>query len=157
MQRLFLLPLCCAFLMGCGAIPGVQRSSRLVATDSKDGIVYTLRIPTDSLSVRDTLRGEFEVWNRSGETRTFRFGCMEQLGCDLLDSNGHEALKYPDLFKPAWSDFTLGDSEKKVLRFRLVFKRLYREYLSPGVYTLRAYLLTEEEERVPMELRLTLR
>lgn len=110
------------------------------ANGGYDTFLYTLTLPTNVFPLLDTLRGTFEVLNRSVNPRRFRFAYVEQFGFVLLDNAQVPAMGYPYTVSAALSEFTLQPGERKVFVLCSPFRNFSGNLIGRGDYTLEAYL-----------------
>ena len=118
----------------------------------QNNVTYTLVIPTNIFSLQDTIRGTFEVYNESIETREFSFNYQQQYGF-RLKSDGTTALYYPVIGNPAPSKFSLTPGDRKIFDIQSTFRNSDGQLISVGEYLLEVFLLDGQSPYVGLQIK----
>jgi hypothetical protein len=142
---------------GCGSARDfLQPQSPRLANALEDDVIYSLRIPNDTVRVGEAINGEFKIWNLSGEDREFITGDWDPIRCLLLDSSAHRVGLYPMVSLCMDNRFSLKAKEAREIKFTLDPSK-FGHVLSPGVYTLRACVITTPRMSPDLELLVRVR
>lgn len=128
-------------------------STPLFSQVISNGAVYSLSIPATQFDLSDTLRGVFRVTNGSERQLVYNFANVQQLGFQLLHSNGTVAMYYPIAVSPALSSLTLQPGDTKEYSILSLFKDENGNYISSGPYQLSVYLLDHNSPQVSLQIR----
>jgi hypothetical protein len=155
MKTIHLLSL--VVFIGCGSARDyLQPQSPRLANALEDDVIYSLRIRNDTVNIGDPIDAEFKIWNLSREDREFVTGDWDPIRCLLLDSSAHLVGLYPMVSLCIDNRFSLKAKEAREIKFTLdPFK--YGHALSPGVYTLRACVITMPRMSPELELLVRVR
>ncbi|MCS7014316.1 MAG: hypothetical protein RMI34_03000 [Chloroherpetonaceae bacterium] len=121
----------------------------------RDGVEFTLRLEKVQLRLSDTLKGTFEVWNRTNSERAFEFLNQQQLGFEIQRPNGETVQQWPILFQPAASRFVLQPNQRRTLVLQaLLIDWRTGHPLPTGRFWLSAYLLDDNSPRVRLGIEI---
>lgn len=124
----------------------------VTATVTVDGITFTGYLQRSALGLSDTLQGTFTVENASGAQRTYGFANIQQVGFELIGSNGKTALFQPVLVSPATSQLVLLNGEKKVYAIESLLKDFNGSLIPTGSYQCSIHLLDGNSPAVALPI-----
>jgi hypothetical protein len=143
---------------GCGSARDfLQPQSPRLANALDDDVIYSLCIVSDTLGVRDTIRGEYGVWNLSGEDRVFTAAFWDPLVCELRD--GECVIRVPVRCEHTMAEvpYTVANNAHKKFLFTVAFLDRHGYAISPGHYDLRTYLGQRPKDAPTLILNVTVR
>ncbi len=154
MKHLFFLCLTMLFTVsGCDLLTNSKEdTSSTINKIIVSGIEYSVSVPTNNFTLRDTLTVTFYVKNNSTSPKSYHFANVQQLGFNIIDRLNRIVIFYPMIVSPALSSFTVNPGERKTLTVRSLFKDHEGKYISTGTYILTAYLLDRNSPHLSLRL-----
>lgn len=143
MKHLFFLCLTMLFTVsGCDLLTNSKEdTSSTINKIIVSGIEYSVSVPTNNYTLRDTLTVTFYVKNNSTSPKSYHFANVQQLGFNIIDRLNRIVIFYPMIVSPALSSFIVNPGESKTLTAKSLFKNSGGNYIPTGNYILKAYLL----------------
>lgn len=154
MKHLFFLYFLLLFAAaGCELLTNSKEdTSTIIDKIVKGGIEYSVSIPKNNFSLRDTLTITFNVKNNSLAPKSYNFANVQQLGFNITDRSNRTVISYPMIVSPALSSFTVHPGESKTLTVRSLFKNSEGNYIPTGNYILKAYLLDRNSPQLALRI-----
>lgn len=156
-QAIFFVGSLLLLLSATGCQSAIEPSA-LALTETRterDSLAFTLRLERTRLRQLDTLRGAFEVWNRSSRERVFEFLNQQQLGYELQRPTGEVLERWPMLVQPATSRMVLPPNQRCTLTLLTPLIRWATgEPLPKGRFWLIAYLLDDHSPRLRLAIEI---
>lgn len=140
---------------GCDAALDPTTVSESEASVFSNGVEFTLRLERARFRQGDTLRGAFEVWNRSDSEKWFWFSNQQQLGFAIQRDNGETLERWPALVQPATSQFALQPNQRRTLPLQAILREWATgKTLPTGRFWLSAYLLDDNSPPVRLPIQI---
>jgi hypothetical protein len=115
-------------------------------------IEYSVSVPTNNFTLRDTLTVTFNVKNNSTSPKSYHFANVQQLGLNITDKSNRSVISYPLIVSPALSSFIVNPGESKTLTAKSLFKNSGGNYIPTGDYNLNAYLLDRNSPQLSLRI-----
>lgn len=150
-----MLPFFLFFALGCDLPVNSANFDETEASISSNGVEFTLRLARARFRQGDTLRGTFEVCNRSERQITFWFSNQQQLGFAIQRENGEILERWPALVQPATSQIALQPNQCRSLPLQaILIEWATGKALPTGRFWLSAYLLDDNSPPVRLPIQI---
>lgn len=152
-SKFFIILLLLLSIPGCDFFTDPEEGS--TATEKvviDNGIEYSMSVPTNVFSIRDSLVITFRVKNNTLLPKRYYFANVQQFGFQLTNSFNRVVLYRPFIVAPATSSFTINPGETKTLTGYSMFTNNNGNYISTGNYILTGYLLDRNSPQLTLRI-----